>query len=201
MRLFTKPRDYEAFLEILDETLAKVPLRICGFCLMPNHWHFVVWPEEDGQLGVFFHRLGVTHVTRWARAKCRVGYGHVYQGRFKSFPVETDDYFYQVVRYAERNALRANLVGQAEEWRWSSLWIRKLGSPQQQAWLSAWPVPRPRDWYRYVNQAETEAELKALRHSIQRGRPFGREAWIATTAAQLGLQSTLRPRGRPRKSG
>src|SRR5512133_3734284 len=77
MRLFSKPRDYEAFLEILDETLAKLPLRICGFCLMPNHWHFVVWPERDDQLGVFFQRLGVTHVTRWARAKCRVGYGHV----------------------------------------------------------------------------------------------------------------------------
>lgn len=200
MRLFTKPRDYEAFLEILDETLAKIPLRICGFCLMPNHWHFVVWPERDGQLGVFFQRLGVTHVTRWARARCRVGFGHVYQGRFKSFPVETEEYFYQVVRYAERNALRANLVARAEDWRWSSLWIREHGTKQQRSWLSAWPVPRPRAWREYVNEGETEAELKALRHSIQRGAPYGSDAWVLATAAQLGLQSTLRPRGRPRKS-
>jgi len=160
---------------------------------MPHHWHFVVWPERDG-------RLGVTHVTRWARAKGRVGCGHAYQGRFKSFPVETEEYFYQVVRYAERNALRANLVSKAEDWRWSSLWIRRHGSKQQRAWLSAWPVPRPRDWCRYVNRPETEAELQALRHSTQRGTPYGSEAWASTTASQWGLQSTLRPRGRPRKS-
>ena len=101
MRLFHKLRDYAAFEEILDETLAKNPLRVCAYCLMPNHWHFVVWPEDDGQLATFLQRLTVTHVTRWARAKLRVGYGHVYQGRFKSFPVETDEYFYQVMRLRE----------------------------------------------------------------------------------------------------
>lgn len=200
MRLFTKPRDYEAFQEILGETLAKVSLRICGFSLMPNHWHFVVWPEEDDQLGVFFQRLTVTHVTRWARAKDRVGFGHVYLARFKSFPVETEEYFYKVVRYVERNALRANLVDEAGEWPWSSLWIRQQGSPEQRAWLSEWPVPYPRDWHSYVNRLETEAELKALRHSVQRGTPYGSDGWVSETAAEMGLESTLRPRGRPRKS-
>lgn len=200
LRLFSDPRDYEAFLEILDETLAKFPLRICGFCLLPNHWHFVVWPERDGQLAAFFQRLGVTHVTRWARAKGRVGYGHVYQGRFKSFPVQTDESFCRVVRYVERNALRAKLVEQAQDWPWSSLWIRQRGSEAQRGWLSTWPVRRPRDWCQYVNRPETAAELVAMRHSIQRGTPYGSAAWVHATAAQLGLQSTLRPRGRPRQS-
>ncbi len=200
MRLFTKPRDYEAFQEIIGEALAKVPLRICGFSLMPNHWHFVVWPEEDAQLGVFFQRLTVTHATRWTRAKGRVGFGHVYQDRFKSFPVETEEYFYQVVRYVERNPLRANLVDEAGKWPWSSLWIRQQGTAEQRAWLSEWPVPCPRDWHSYVNRPETEAELKALRHSVQRGTPYGSVAWVSDTAAQLGLESTLRSRGRPRKS-
>lgn len=200
MRLFGTPPDYEAFFEILGETLAKIPLRVVAFTLMPSHWHFIVWPEEDGQLGTFFQRLTVTHVTRWARAKGRVGYGHVYQGRFKSFPVETDDYFYQVVRYVERNALRANLVSTAEEWPWSSLWIRTQGSPEQRNWLSAWPVPQPRNWGSHVNRAETKAELEALRHSVQRGSPYGSQTWVSATAEHLGLQSTLRPRGRPRKT-
>jgi len=199
MRLFDKPRDYEAFEEILGETLAKIPLRICGFSVMPNHWHFVVWPEEDGQLGLFFQRLSVTHATRWSRSKRRVGYGHVYQGRFKSFPSETENYFYRVVRYAERNPLRANLVSDAGEWRWSSLWIQEHGSPEQRGWLSAWPMPRARAWRQYVNQAETEADLKALRHCVQRGTPYGSPAWVSTTAEQLGLGATLRGRGRPRK--
>jgi putative transposase len=199
MRLFDKPRDYEAFEEILGETLAKTPLRVCGFCLLPNHWHFVVWPEEDGQLGVFFQRLTVTHANRWSRAKRRVGFGHVYQGRFKSFPVETEDSFYRVLRYVERNPLRANLVAEAGQWRWSSLWIREHGTKDQQAWLSRWPEPCPRDWRSYVNGAETEAELNALRRSVQRGTPYGSEVWVTAAAERLGLQSTLRGRGRPRK--
>ena len=94
-------------------------------CLMKNHWHFVLWPENDGDLGSFLQRLTITHVTRWQRNYNMVGYGHMYQGRFKSFPVETDDYFYQVMRYTERNALRANLVARAEDWQWGSLWGNK----------------------------------------------------------------------------
>jgi putative transposase len=199
MRLFHSQRDFEAFEETLAETLDKVPLRLCGYCVMPNHWHFVVWPEEDDQLARFFQRLTVTHATRWTRAKRRVGYGHVYQGRFKSFPVETDEHFYQVVRYVERNALRARLVRRAVDWQWGSHWIRRHGSAEQRAWLSRWPVPFPRRWSEHVEQPQTEAELAALRHSIQRGAPFGGATWVATVAEELGLESTLRPRGRPRK--
>ena len=114
-RLFDKPADYAAFEEIIAETLDKVSMRICSYCLMPNHWHFVVWPERDGELAAFMQRMTVTHVTRWQKYKKRVGEGHVYQARFKSFPVEEDAYFYQVVRYVERNALRANMVSRAEE--------------------------------------------------------------------------------------
>ena len=197
MRLFHRARDYEAFEETLAETLEKTPLRICGFCLLPNHWHFVVWPESDGQLARFFQRLTVT---RWTRAKRRVGYGHVYQGRFKSFPVETDEHFYQVLRYVERNALRADLVRRAEEWRWGSLWVRAVGSVEQKAWLSGWPVPRPRDWRDHVNRPQTKAEVAAIQRSVQRGAPYGSDAWVASTASDLGLQSTLRAPGRPRKT-
>lgn len=200
MQLFSQPRDYEAFAEILGETLAKAPMRICAFTLMPNHWHFVVWPEHDDQLGVFFQRLTVTHVTRWARVKERVGLGHVYQGRFKSFPVEKEHHFYQLVRYVERNPLRANLVENAADWRWSSLWVRNHGAPERRAWLCEWPVPLPRDWVQYLNQPETEAELQSLRHSVARGAPYGSESWILNTASALDIQSTLRPRGRPFKS-
>ena len=154
-KLFGKSADYSAFEEVVAETLEKTPMRICSYCVMPNHWHFVLWPQHDGDLAAFMQRLTVTHVTRWQKNRRRVGEGHVYQGRFKSFPVETDDYFYQLVRYVERNALRANLVPRAEEWRWSSLWRREHGSPAEQTLLAEWPMPCPRHWLRYVNEAET----------------------------------------------
>jgi putative transposase len=200
MQLFAKPADFAAFEKALADTLQKVPLAICGYCLMPNHWHFVVWPTEQGQLGRFFQRLTVTHATRWQRHRRRVGYGHVYQGRFKSFPVQEDQHFYQVLRYVERNALRANLVADILDWRWSSFWIREVGTAEQRAMLAKWPVPCPRDWRELVRRPQTETELATLRHSVLRGAPFGNARWTADTARRLGLESTLRPRGRPKNA-
>jgi putative transposase len=197
-QLFFDDGDYEAFEEIVGETLEKRPMRILAYCLMPNHWHFLLWPKQDGDLGRFMQRLTVTHVTRWQKYHQRVGEGHVYQGRFKSFPVQTDDYFYQVTRYVERNALRANLVTKAEQWFWSSLWIREHGGSEYLSMLSPWPLSRPRKWTEYVNQAETEAELAALRRSCRRGTPYGSPDWVARTCKKLGLESTLRRPGRPK---
>jgi len=197
--LFFKEDDYLAFERVIQETLEKRPMRIMSYCLMRNHWHFVLWPENDGDLARFMQRLTVTHVTRWQKHYNLVGFGHVYQGRFKSFPVETDEYFYQVNRYVERNALRANLVKRAEEWSWGSLWIQKYGTTEHRGMISDWPLPRPRQWIKYVNEPETEAELLALRRSSIRGTPYGSMDWVEKTAKKLGLEATLRSPGRPKK--
>jgi putative transposase len=197
--LFRKDEDYLAFERVMQETLNKRPMRLLSYCLMPNHWHVVLWPENDGDLGAFLQRLTVTHVTRWQKQHRLVGHGHVYQGRFKSFPVESGAYFYQVIRYTERNALRANLVAHAEDWPYGSLWILQHGSQEHRALLSTWPVPRPRRWLQYVNEPETEAELSALRRSCVRGTPYGNPEWVENTARNLGLQATLRSPGRPKK--
>lgn len=174
-------------------------MRICAYCLLPNHWHLVLWPQHDGELAAFMQRLTISHVRCWQEHRHRVGYGHLYQGRYKSFPIETDEYLYQVLRYVERNALRANLVARAEDWRWGSLWRRVIGSDEQKALLSEWPLARPRQWKAMVNKPQTDQELEALRRCVNLGPPFGSEAWTQRTARKLGLESTLRPRGRPRK--
>ena len=199
-RLFDKAADYEAFEAILAENLRVRPMRVCGYCLLPNHWHFVLWPERDGELAAFMQRLTITHVTRWQKHRGKVGEGHLYQGRYKSFPVAADAYFYQVLRYVERNAQRAGLADRAEAWRWCSLWRRTQGTAEQRALLSPWPVAQPRNWRQLVNQPQHESEVTTLRKCVARGQPFGSQAWVRTTAAQLGLQATLRPRGRPRKA-
>ena len=199
MRIFHHDDDYLAFERVMEETLETRPMRICAYCLMPNHWHMVLWPEHDADLAAFMQRLTVTHVARWQRNKRRVGYGHVYQGRFKSFPVETDDYFYQVVRYVERNPLRANLVDDLDEWRWSSLWRYGRGTASQKRLLSPWPLDRPRKWKSHVECVPAESEQSALQRSIDRGSPLGQKAWVCQVAEQLNLTSTLARRGRPRK--
>ncbi len=199
MRIFDDDGDYAAFERILEETVENQPMRICAYCLMPNHWHLVLWPESDGDLAAFMHRLTNTHVQRWQQQKHLVGTGHVYQGRYKSFPVETDEYFYQVVRYVERNALRANLVRQAEEWRWSSLWRRINGTRKNKSLLSTWPMLKPRQWRRLVNQPQTDTELDALRRCTVRGQPYGSDRWVERITKELSLESTMHARGRPKK--
>ena len=199
MRLFLKDADFKAFERNIEKTLESRPMRICAYCLMSNHWHFVLWPEREGDLGAFMQKLTITHVRNWQENRRRVGYGHLYQSRYKSFPVESDEHFYQVVRYVERNALRVNLVARAEQWRWSSLWRRVSGSAEQRRILSAWPLPMPRSWKTLVNEPQTEGELEAIRRSVSRSQPYGKDDWVKATAKQLGLESTLRSRGRPRK--
>lgn len=195
--IFEKPSDFEAFERVLVEAHARMATRILAYCVMPNHWHLVLWPQRDGELSEFMAWVTLTHTQRWHAHHLSAGPGHLYQGRFKSFPVQADDHFLVVCRYVERNALRAGLVVRAEEWRWSSLWRRAQGRHAALAWLAPWPIERPRNWLDWVNEPQTEAELEALRCGVQRGRPYGSGTWVRRIAGKLGLESTLRPRGRP----
>jgi len=198
--IFEDDGDYEAFLRLFGETQQVAPMRLLAYCLMPNHWHLLLWPEHDADLSVFLQRLTTTHVRRWHLHHGSVGRGHLYQGTYKSFPVQEDEHFYTVCRYIERNALRANLVRRAEQWRWGSLaHALREQRLEKTAELSKWPVPRPRNWVQLVNEVQTEAELEALRTCVLRGRPWGSEDWQRRAAKQLGLEFTFRPRGRPRK--
>ena len=174
-------------------------MRVLAYCLMPNHWHLLLWPRKEGDLGRFMHRLTVTHVRRWHEHHHSTGRGHVYQGTYKSFPVQEDMHFLKVAHYVERNALRANLVERAQDWRWCSLWRRQNAAGGEDGLLTEWPVPRPSDWLVRVNRPQLAAEEQALQLSVTRGRPFGDADWQARTASRLGLEKTFRPRGRPRK--
>ena len=201
--LFRKPADYEAFERILAEAWERVGTRILCYCVLPNHWHMVLWPCEDNELSEFMRWLTVTHAQRWHAHHHTAGTGPIYQGRFKSFPIQRDHHFLCVCRYVERNALRANLVNRGDDWRWGSLWRRRHVKAEDRTFLlstSAWPVPQPPNWLVLVNRAQTAKELDALQRSVVRGAPFGDDRWQKRTAARLGLASTLRPRGRPRRS-
>ena len=197
--LFEDEADYLAMERVIQRTHQQLPIRIVSYCLMPNHWHLVLWPKEDGELSEFMGLLTVTHTQRWHAHHHTAGTGPVYQGRFKSFPIQQDDHFLTVCRYVERNPLRANLVESARRWPWSSL--TKRSTKQQPPWLlrtSQWPVDARSDWIAWVNRAQTSKELDAIRLCVKRGRPYGGQRWQEQTAKRLGLGSTLRPRGRQR---
>lgn len=194
--IFAEPSDYLAFERVVVSASEHVPMRILAYCLMPNHWHFVLWPHGDGDLASFMHRLTTTHVRRWHLYHHTVGSGHLYQGTFKSFPVQTDEHLITVCRYVEHNPVRAGLVKNAQDWPWGSLAAQTLGARDKPP-ISRWPIARPRDWLKMVNAPLTGAEIEACRLSATRGRPLGSPRWQTRVARQLGLESTLRPRGRP----
>ena len=198
MPLFKKDEDYEAFLNVLDEAYERVPIRVLTYCLMPNHWHLVLWPRRDGHLSRYMQWLTTTHMRRWhAHHKTR-GTGPLYQGRYKSFPVQEDLHFLVVCRYVERNALRANLVKRAEDWPWSSLSRRRNSGCEWLVAIRDWPVSAPKSWITFVNRPGTDAELEALRRSIWRGAPYGETAWQKRMAVRLKLESSLRDPWRPK---
>jgi len=198
MTLFESVGDYRAFLKVLRETHEHIPMRTVSFCVMPNHWHLVLWPFKDGDLSVFIHWLSVTHSKRWHGAHGTTGTGHVYQGRFKSFPVQGDRHYLTVCRYVERNALGAGLCAKAEEWRWGSLWQRTQRPSPEDVPLSDGPRRWPSGWCEMLNSSARSDDVDTLRKCIARGRPFGTSSWVTETADRLGIMSTLRDPGRPR---
>jgi putative transposase len=182
---------------VLADVHERLATRLLGYCLMPNHWHLVLWPERDGELSEFMRLVTVTHTQRWHAHYHSAGTGPLYQGRFKSFAIEQDEHLLTVLRYVERNPLREKLVERAESWPWSSLAKRRQSD--RPPWLLAdeqWPVRRRNDWLRWVNRPQSVKEADAIGTCIKRGRPFGSDAWVARTVKALGLESTIRPRGR-----
>lgn len=196
--LFRKGGDYEAFERVLAEGMERYPVELLTYCVMSNHWHLVVRPKTDDALGRWMGWVGVTHVRRHHEHYRSRGGGHLYQGRFKSFPVAEDDYFLTLCRYVEANPLRAELVERAEDWRWSGLWQRLHGDGELR--LSEWPVARPRNWLSQVNRDLTKEQIDGIRICVQRGRPLGSKPWVQQTADRLRLGFTLRGPGRPRRT-
>ncbi len=197
--LFEGADEYAAFLRTLAEAQREHPMRLLAYCVMPNHWHLVVWPERDRELSRFVGWLTLTHTQRRHAARGTAGSGHLYQGRFKSFPVEADDHLLVVCRYVERNAVRAGLVARAADWPWGSLYQRGHGPAAGRPALAESPVPWPPAWAAWVDTPQTAAEEAALRRCVRRGRPFGGSGWVEQTVTAFRLGSTLRRPGRPRK--
>ena len=194
--VFHETSDYLAFMHLIAKAQLRLEIPLLAICLMPNHVHLVLRPNGDGDIPRWMQWLFTTHASHYHGKHGTTG--HVWQGRYKHFPVQGDHHLLTLIRYVERNAQRANLVKRAEEWRWGSLhWrIRE----QDLVKLAASPTPLPAAWIEFVNQPQSAAELQAIRTSVNRQRPFGDQDWIVGTARSSELKQTLFDVGRPRRS-
>ena len=173
MSIFHSDDDYRHFEYLLQEMSETYQMRILAYELMPNHWHLLLYPRNDGDLLKAMHWITTAHVTSYRSRSKTLGYGHVYQGRYKSFIVGDDAYFWSVLKYTERNAVRAGLVERVEDWRWGSAYRRLCGAPKARALLSRLPVDLPRDYLAWINDPEPAELLQKLRESVNKGIKFG----------------------------
>lgn len=198
--IFETKEDYQLFETLLLEMKELTDMRILAYVLMPNHWHLVLYPKKDGDLGAFMHRLTNAH-TRKVHAKTKTnGSGHLYQGRYKSFLVDSDRYLLALIKYVERNPVRARLVKKVEEWRWGSAFRRLNKRNQSHKFLSASPEALPMNYRKWVNTPDKEDDLRAVRTSVQKGVPYGKEVWVLNMVKKYKMESTLRSPGRPKKT-
>ncbi len=199
VQIFDNDKDYQLFESILEEAKEKFNMRVLAYSIMPNHWHLVLFPRNNGDLSVFMKWLSNTHTKRWHAIKKTTGQGHLYQGRYRSFLCQDDNHFLSLVRYVERNPKKANLVKKAENWKWGSVCRREHGTEKQNGLLSEWPVSKPVDYLSYLNTPQVAEEEKAIQNAISRDCPYGGDDWKSDVIKKFKLESTIRPRGRPKK--
>jgi putative transposase len=196
--IFKTKDDFLLFEDTLAEAQQRDGMRILAYCVMPNHFHFALYPETDGEIQRFMGWLTKTHTQRWHAMHRTIGHGHLYQGRYKSFIVNTDSYFLTLMKYIEQNPLRAKLVRRAQDWQWGSLHRRIYGTPEQRKLLSKWPITTPQNYLKEVNQILQKETLSEIRTAVIKGSPLGVERWRNALIDQLGLAYTTKGVGRPK---
>lgn len=202
--VFHKRADFAAFLAAMAELKERKPFRLYGYCLLNNHFHLLLQPIETS-ISRIMQSLLVSHTQRYHKHH-RSG-GHVWQGRFKSPVIQSDEHLLNVLRYIEANPLRAKVVRRADDYRWTSFRAHGLGEPDTLVdrlaayeALARQPAARRRKWSQRVHQPLPAATLEAIRRSGATGLPYGDPAWLAGLSRKLHLDLVIRPRGRPRKS-
>ncbi len=200
LRIFDERADYELFLCLLREAKEMIDMRILGYALMPNHWHLLLYPQNDGDMGLFMHWLTNAHTRRVHARTETIGTGPLYQGRYKSFLIKQDRHLLTVLKYIERNPVRAKLSKNAESWQWGSAWLRLNGTKKQSKLLSESPVDLPRNYGAWINTPDSPKDLDSLRVSVNRGAPFGDMRWVEQMVDKHKLSSTIRNPGRPTKT-
>ncbi|MFA5831662.1 MAG: hypothetical protein WC878_07600, partial [Candidatus Paceibacterota bacterium] len=156
-------------------------------------------PVHDGDMGLFMHRLTNSHTRNYHVLTKTIGTGHLYQGRYKSFLVDNDSYLLSLLKYIERNPVRAKLTEKCEDWKWGSSWRRANGTAKEKKLLDPSPTPIPDGYLMWVNEPDKEEDIFAIRNSINKGVPFGKSAWVDAMVEAHGLESTRRKTGRPKK--
>ncbi len=193
--IFHDSYDYERFLKLLMDAKLKYQIKIFAYCLMPNHYHLVIYTPIGENLSLAMHFINSSFV-RYYNKKYKLS-GHLWQGRYKSFIVQKEEYLLTLLRYVEANPLRSKIVKDCIDYKYSSAKKRVKNIDNQI--LDDIPIILPNNWHNFINDNEKKVDLDYIRNSIERQSPLGDENWQYMICKRYGLESTLRPKGRPKK--
>jgi putative transposase len=193
--VFHDSYDYEKFLKLLEEAKEKYSIKIYAYCLMSNHFHLVVFTPLAQSLSQAMQWIGTSYV-RYYNKRYKIS-GHLWQGRYKSFIVQEDNYLLMLLKYVEANPLRAKIVKDAIDYKYSSTYNRINDTKDI---IDNPPINLPKNWNEFINEKESQVNLDIIRNSINRQAPLGAKNWQEKIVKEYGLESTINPRGRPKKS-
>lgn len=204
--VFAEPEDFRHYLSDLKELKRHFGVKVYAFCLMTNHVHLLLAPGEDASaLGQLMKGLA-GRMTRY-RNKLEGRSGTLWESRYKSSVVETDIYLLACSRYIELNPVRAQMIGRAEDYPWSSYPLR-LKETAQNNWLDESPSfkelgldhsARLARYIEFMDQATPRSELQLIRGALQRGQLTGSSRFTDEIENITGRRISQRSRGRPAK--
>ncbi len=177
LSIFNSFDDFNLFISCVKEAQLKLDMRILAYCIMPNHWHLLLYPKNDSDISLFMHQLTNAHTRKFHLKTQTVGTGPLYQGRYFSSLVNTDNYVLAVIKYIEQNPLRARLVLRVEDWQWSSARLRLTNINPHAPIITDAPISLPSNYHEWVNILENDVN-ENVRKSIQKGIPFGSDVWV-----------------------
>jgi len=167
--IFPEPVDYGSFLALLREARERFNVKLYAYCLMPNHFHLVVWVANLAAISAYMHFVQCLHACDLRRCDRSRGHGHIFQRRYWNKPVEGNGYLMTVMKYVEANPVRAGLTDWAHKWEWSSMWDRVTG---ERDLLHPSPISLPDDWPTVVTVPLQTPDLERIRRPLKRGRPI-----------------------------
>jgi putative transposase len=198
LQIFNNKEDYELFEDVLHDAWDIYQSNILAYCVMPNHFHIVIKTSLDGEMSQFMKWFTQTHASRWHAKNKTHGSGSLYQGRYKSFIIQDNQYLFTVLRYVERNPLAAKLVTNPLDWKYSSVYRRYKGKEDQKKLLTQWVIEEPSNYLDILTQPMSLKEIERLEQSENKSTPYGDETYVIDTIEKYGLKTTTRNSGRPK---
>ena len=203
--VFVEDADYRFYLDNLIEWKTHYDVGVYAYCLMTNHVHLILVPRNQGDpISRLMRRLSARQGRRVNRLEERIG--TLWSGRFKSSVIDTDNYLLACLRYVELNPVRAGMVNQPEDYRWSS-YTQRVGMCNN-TWIDKDPVTellgkttaaRCKAYTRFVRETVPEAEIKLIRKAAARNQLTGSGRFVDEIERRTGIRVESRGRGRPRK--